>query len=280
MSGARNMQDTDTKHDVEILATSMAAADLKEFELAVVLGSGLGAFAEALSEKHAVAYEQLEGMPRSAVAGHAGRFVIGKVAGVRVLVQQGRAHLYEGWSAHESTRAVRAFAKLGCRALLLTNAAGALRREWPAGTLVRISDHINMQGRSALLASERSSGLIYSVKLGAALDRAAAEVGVRLERGVYCGLLGPSYETPAEIRMLAKLGADLVGMSTVAEASAACAAGMQVAGLSLVTNQAAGISPTKLDHAEVLAEGEAAAESVARLLVEAVPAMRAVVVGG
>lgn len=269
-----SMQGTDTKSSIERLAASMAAAGLKEFELAVVLGSGLGAFAEALTDKRCVGYEELEGMPRSGVVGHAGRFVIGSVAGVRVLVQQGRAHLYEGWSAQEATRAVRAFARLGCRTILLTNAAGALRPEWPAGTLVRISDHINMQGRSAVLASERSSGLIYSEKLGAALDRAAAEVGVRLERGVYCGLLGPSYETPAEIRMLAGLGADLVGMSTVAEASAAFASGMQVAGLSLVTNQAAGISPTRLAHEEVLAAGEAAAASITRLLLAAVPGIR------
>ena len=268
------MTHTTQQASVEQLATSMAARGLERFDLAIVLGSGLGAFAQALAKPLVVGYAELEGMPSSSVAGHAGRFVLGEVAGVRVLVQQGRAHLYEGWSAHESSRAVRAFAHLGCRGLVLTNAAGSLRREWQPGTLVRIRDHINMQGKSAVLARERSSGAIYSESFGAALERGAAEAGVQLERGVYCGLLGPSYETPAEIRRLAKFGADLVGMSTVAEAAAGFAAGMQVAGISLVTNQAAGICPTKLDHAEVLAAGEAAAASIAKLLVAAVPLLR------
>jgi purine-nucleoside phosphorylase len=255
----------------DALASALAAKGLERFELALVLGSGLGAFAEALSDARAVPYEEFEGLPRSSVAGHAGRFVVGNVGATRVLVQQGRAHLYEGWSAHDATRAVRAFAKLGCRGVVLTNAAGGLRREWRPGTLVRLTDHVNMQGRTPLLSRERSSGTIYGEAFGAALERGAADAGIELARGVYCGLLGPSYETPAEIRMLAGLGVDLVGMSTVAEACVAHASGMQVAGLSLVTNQAAGISATKLDHAEVLAAGAAAAEEVKRLLLAAVP---------
>jgi purine-nucleoside phosphorylase len=179
--------------------------------------------------------------------------------------------LYEGWSAHDATRAVRAFAKLGCRGLVLTNAAGGLREEWQPGTLVRITDHLNLQGRSAVLARERSSGMIYGEAFGAALERGARDANAALERGVYCGLLGPSYETPAEIRMLRELGADLVGMSTVAEATAARAAGMHVAGISLVTNLAAGIGTAKLDHAEVLAAGKAAADRITKLLLAAVP---------
>lgn len=253
------------------LADAMAGKGLERFELALVLGSGLGAFADSLQDARIVPFEELQGMPRSAVAGHAGRFVLGKVGGIRVLVQQGRAHLYEGWSPFDATRAVRAFAHLGCRRLVLTNAAGGLHPEWRAGTLARITDHINLQGRTPLLQRERSSGAIYAEAFGAALERGAADAGIALARGVYCGLLGPSYETPAEIRMLAKLGADLVGMSTVAEACAAHAAGMQVAGLSLVTNQAAGISPTKLDHQEVIAAGKAAALDVQRLLTAATP---------
>ena len=256
---------------IDALANALAAKGLDKFQLAIVLGSGLGAFASALSNSRAVPYDEIEGMPRSTVVGHAGRFVLGEVAGVRVLVQQGRAHLYEGWSAHDATRAPRAFARLGCRGLLLTNAAGALRPEWHPGTLVRISDHINMQGKSGVFVRERSSGVIYGEAFGAALERGAADAKLALERGVYCGLLGPSYETPAEIRMLRKIGADLVGMSTVLEASAARAAGMQVTGLSLVTNQAAGISKAKLDHAEVLAAGEAAALRITKLLLAAVP---------
>ena len=263
--------ETATARRIDALARSMAARGLERFELAVVLGSGLGAFADSLANARVVPYEELPEMPRSAVAGHAGRFVLGEAAGVRVLVQQGRAHLYEGWSAFDATRAVRAFAKLGCRGVVLTNAAGGLRREWGPGTLVRITDHINMQGRTPLFGRERSSGAIYAEAFGAGLERGARESGIELFRGVYCGLLGPSYETPAEIRMLASMGADLVGMSTVAEASAAHASGMRVAGLSLVTNQAAGISPTKLDHAEVLAAGKAAAERVKRLLLASIP---------
>lgn len=261
---------------IDGLANALAAQGLGRFDLAVVLGSGLGAFAEALSNSRSVAYGEVAGMLCSKVAGHAGQFVLGEVAGARVLVQQGRAHLYEGWSAQEATRAVRAFAKLGCRGVVLTNAAGGMRREWQPGTLVRISDHINMQGRTALFMGERSSGAVYDAAFGAALERGAADARVALERGVYCGLLGPSYETPAEIRMLTELGADLVGMSTVAEAAAAHASGMRVAGLSLVTNQAAGISPTKLDHEEVLAAGKAAAQRITKLLLAAVPHLAAI----
>ncbi len=256
---------------VDALANAFAKNGLERFDLAIVLGSGLGAFASAIAKSRTVSYVDIDGMARSSVAGHAGQFVIGEVGNCRVLVQQGRAHLYEGWSAQDATRAVRAFAKLGCRGVVLTNAAGGLRREWKPGTLVRITDHINMQGRTPLSMNERSSGAIYSASFGAALERGATDAGVALERGIYCGLLGPSYETPAEIRMLTNIGADLVGMSTVAEASAARASSMQVAGLSLVTNLAAGISPTKLDHAEVLAAGQAAAERITKLLLAAVP---------
>ncbi len=260
---------------IELLAESLAKHGIERFDLAVVLGSGLGAFASSLAEPRVVSYEEIDGMPRSTITGHAGRFVLGEIGATRVLVQQGRAHLYEGWNAHDATRAVRAFAKLGCRGVVLTNAAGGLRREWAPGTLVRITDHLNMQGRSAILARERSSGRIYGEAFGAALERGAQDAAVALQRGIYCGLLGPSYETPAEIRMLAGLGADLVGMSTVAEAGAARAAGMQVAGISLVTNLAAGISPTKLDHHEVLAAGEAAAGRITELLRAAVPHLAA-----
>ena len=261
---------------VDALVGALSAKGLEKFSLAIVLGSGLGAFAASLTNARSVPYEEIDGMPRSTIVGHAGRFVLGEVSGVRVLVQQGRAHLYEGWSVHDATRAVRAFAKLGCHGLVVTNAAGGLKPEWKPGTLVRITDHINMQGRTAVFVRERSSGVIYGEAFGAALERGAADANVELQRGVYCGLLGPSYETPAEIRMLRKFGADLVGMSTVVEAAAARAAGMHVAGISLVTNQAAGISKTKLDHAEVLAAGEAAAGRITKLLLAAVPHLAAI----
>jgi purine-nucleoside phosphorylase len=255
--------------DVAQLAAAMRANDLVDFDVALVLGSGLGAFGDRLTGARRVPFTTLAGMPVSAVPGHAGCLLLGTIGGVRVLLQQGRVHLYEGWSAEQVTRSVRAYAALGCRALVLTNAAGGLRREWPAGSLMRVTDHINLQGRAALRASERGVGPAYDATLGATLDAAAARAGVQLERGVYAGLPGPSYETPAEIRMLDFLGADAVGMSTVAEAAVGCAVGLRVAAISCITNQAAGISPHALSHAEVVDVGKQSAERFSRLLVAA-----------
>jgi purine-nucleoside phosphorylase len=166
---------------------------------------------------------------------------------------------------------VRAFARIGCRALILTNAAGGLRREWTPPTLMRITDHLNLQGRTPLAEGEAGNRPIYDATFGEEIDRCARDAGVALERGVYAGVLGPSYETPAEIRMLARMGADAVGMSTVCEAQAARAAGMRVAAISCITNHAAGIAARPLSHAEVLEMGGAAAESFARLLLLAIP---------
>jgi purine-nucleoside phosphorylase len=261
--------------EVERLTRSLTTHGIGEFELAFVLGSGLGAFAERLEHAQRVPFADIDGLPQPHVAGHSGQLVLGELAGVRVLVQQGRVHLYEGWTAREVTRAVRAFCSLGCRGVVLTNAAGGLHPQWKPGTLMRIADHLDLQARTPLVPSERSSGAIYSAELGAALDRGAKERGIALERGVYAGLLGPSYETPAEIRMLRAIGADAVGMSTVAEALAARSAGARVAGVSLITNLAAGISPTRLDHAEVLAAGRAAAQEFCSLLEGCVPHLAA-----
>ncbi|MEM7305150.1 MAG: purine-nucleoside phosphorylase [Planctomycetota bacterium] len=248
--------------------------------LALVLGSGLGAFAERLDDARSIAYEELEFLPKSAVPGHAGRLVLGTLGGVRVLVQQGRVHLYEGWSAAEVTRAVRAFAALGCRGLVLTNAAGGVRPEWEPGTLMRITDHLNLSGRSPVGASERANGSPYDAELGQALRRAAAEAGVPLEAGVYAGNLGPAYETPAEVRMARWMGADAVGMSTVAEACAAAASGLRVAAISCITNHAAGITAEPLSHDEVVETGRAVAERFSRLLEHAVPELAAVLDAG
>jgi purine-nucleoside phosphorylase len=253
------------------LARSLEEHGAGGADLALVLGSGLGAFAERLENPVGIAFEELEGLPRSAVAGHAGRIVVGELGNSRVLVQQGRTHLYEGWSAPEVARSVRAFAKIGCRALILTNAAGGLRREWIPPTLMRITDHLNLQGRTPLAEGEAAIRPVYDAAFGEEIDRCARDAGVVLERGVYAGVLGPSYETPAEIRMLAWMGADAVGMSTVCEAQAARAAGMRVAAISCITNHAAGITARPLSHAEVLEIGGAAAESFARLLTLAVP---------
>ena len=261
----------DARAEVERLAASLARHAIGRIEIAFVLGSGLGAFAERIERARRIPYDAIEGMPRSRVAGHAGALVVGTIAGARVLAQQGRVHLYEGWSPSEVTRAVRAFASLGCRALVLTNAAGGLRREWKPGTLMAIADHVNLQGRIPLASSERAFGEVWDDELRAALHAAARDASIELAEGVYAGLLGPSYETPAEIRMLRSFGADAVGMSTVAEALAARASGARVCGVSLITNFAAGITGEPLSHEEVLAAGREAAGRFSELLARVVP---------
>jgi purine-nucleoside phosphorylase len=205
-------------------------------------------------------------MPVSRVPGHAGRLVVGEIDGVRVVVQQGRVHLYEGWSANDVTRSVRAIARLGVRAIVLTNAAGGLRPEWKPGTLMRIHDHLNLQGATPLEPRETARGSPYDPALAHALARAAESVRVQLESGVYAGVLGPSYETPAEIRMLRWMGADAVGMSTIAEAIAAHACGIRVAAISCITNAAAGITGAPLSHAEVIEAGREASPRFSALL--------------
>jgi len=260
---------------LERLVASLRAHDLEGARVALVLGSGLGAIAQRLAEARQVAFDRLDGMPASGVAGHAGAFVAGRVAEVRVLVQQGRVHLYEGRGALEVTRSVRAFASLGVKALVLTNAAGGLRAEWTPGTLMRITDHLNMQGETPLTSGEGGCGTPYDDALGAALDEAARDAGLALERGVYAAVRGPSYETPSEIGMLRGLGADAVGMSTVLEALAAHAAGLRVAAVSLVTNPAAGLATGRLSHAQVVAAGAAAAQRIGALLAAALPRLAA-----
>lgn len=259
------------REDVERLAESLRRHGIEGVEIAFVLGSGLGAFVERIEHARAIQYGEIEGMPVSAVAGHAGKLVVGEIAGRRVLAQQGRVHLYEGWSVHEVTWAVRAIAALGTSTFVLTNAAGGLRPEWKPGTLMAIRDHLNLQGRTPLARDEAAYACPYDGELRAALHSAASELGLALEDGVYAGLPGPSYETPAEIRMLRTFGADAVGMSTVAEVLAVRAAGARVAGISLITNQAAGISPHKLSHQEVIAAGKEAAGRFSALLERAVP---------
>jgi purine-nucleoside phosphorylase len=255
----------------ELLAAALGAHGVEGARVALVLGSGLGGFVARVRGARAIPYGAIEGLPRSAVPGHAGQLVLGDVGGVPVVVQQGRVHLYEGWSAHEVTRATRAFARCGVRAIVLTNAAGGMRRDWAPPTLMRITDHVNLQGRTPLLASEAAAGNPYDPDLGRALDEAARARGVTLQQGIYAGVLGPSYETPAEIRWLGSFGADAVGMSTVCEAQAARASGMRVAAVSCITNLAAGISAGPLSHEEVMEVGRAAAQRFCDLLEDSVP---------
>jgi purine-nucleoside phosphorylase len=245
----------------------------------LVLGSGLGPLADHLGEAVAIPYEEIPEFPAASVAGHAGRLVVGTLGGVPVAAMQGRVHAYEGWSAEDLSFGVRLLACIGVRALLLTNAAGAVNPGLAPGELVRITDHLNLTGANPLTG--RNDDRIgprfpdlseaYDPKLGAILDACAARLGIRLGTGVYAGLAGPSYETPAEVRMLRILGADLVGMSTVLEVIAARHAGVRVAAVSLVTNLAAGLAGKPLSHAEVLTAAEGARDRLTRLVTAWVP---------
>jgi purine-nucleoside phosphorylase len=243
----------------------------------VVLGSGLGAFADRLQRKAEVPYQEIPGFPISRVPGHAGRLVVGELPApggpVTVATMQGRVHAYEGWSAEELVFGVRLLAATGVRALLLTNAAGAVNPTLAPGDLVRITDHLNLTGLNPLTGpnDDRIGSRFpdmsqpYDPQLGALLEASAGRLGMALGAGVYAGVAGPSYETPAEIRMLRTLGADLVGMSTVLEVIAARHAGVRVAAVSLVSNLAAGLAGRPLSHADVLAAGEGARDRVTRL---------------
>lgn len=272
---AEDLERTFVDCELERLVAAMRRCGVGEARVAFVLGSGLGEFADGLEGRRAIPYADLEGMPESRVPGHAGRLVLGTRQGVPVVCQQGRVHLYEGWSAREVTRAVRAFARVGVRSIVLTNAAGGLHAEWPVPSLMRVTDHLALQGVAPLAPAEQACACPYDPELGEALERGAAEAGVRLERGVYAGLPGPSYETAAEIRMLRRAGADAVGMSTVQEAQAAYAEGARVAAVSCISNHAAGISPTPLDHLEVIEAGRRAAEPFRALLERALPHLAA-----
>lgn len=252
--------------EARALATELAEHGAGERPLAIVLGSGLGLFVERLGARRVIPASELEHMPRPRVKGHAGEIVLGELEGLPVLVQSGRAHLYEGRSPFEVTRAVRAYAALGVRAVVLTNASGGLVPSWNPGTFMCLTDHLALQGKSPLFPGESARVSPYDVALGADLERAARELSIPLERGVYAGLLGPSYETPAEIRALQALGAHAVGMSTVAEACAAHAAGLRVVALSCIANPAAGLGLEPLRHEDVLGVMRRSTEKLARLL--------------
>lgn len=246
--------------------------------VAVVLGSGLGAFAERLERAATIPYAEIPGFPISRVPGHEGRLVVGDLqtahGAVVVAAMQGRVHLYEGWPPDEVAFGVRVLGGLGVRALLLTNAAGGINPAYAPGALVRISDHLNLTGRNPLVGDNDDQlgprfpdmSSAWDPRLGALLQEAAAAEGVALGEGVYAGLLGPSYETPAEVRMLRALGADLVGMSTVIEAIAARHMGVPIAGLSVVTNPAAGLGASRLVHADVQATADRVKDELGRVV--------------
>src|SRR5271170_1644102 len=248
-------------------------------KIAVVLGSGLGGFASQLENPVAILFGEIPHFAQPTAIGHSGRLVIGTLNGVAVAVMQGRLHAYEGYSSEEVTFPVRALGRYGIRTLIVTNAAGGIRESFTQGQLVLISDHINLTGRNPVSGpNDERFGLrffdmteAYSRHLRRLAQVAAEEEGFTLDEGVYLGLLGPSFETPAEIRAFRTLGADLVGMSTVQETIVARHMGLEVLGISCVTNMAAGIQAEPLNHEEVMETGKRVEARLARILMRAIP---------
>jgi purine-nucleoside phosphorylase len=249
----------------------------------VVLGSGLGAFADELSERTDIPYAEIPGWPGSTAVGHAGKLVIGKLGELVVAVMAGRAHLYEGYTPAQVTFGVRALGRLGVRSMVFTNAAGGINLTLQQGGLVLISDHINLQGVNPLTGPNEDSlgprfpdmSEAYSRAYRDAARQVAAELCVPISEGVYAAMLGPSYETPAEIRYLRTIGADVVGMSTVLEAIVANHMGIKVLGISCVTNMAAGILPQKIHHEEVLETGARVRDTLVLFLKTLLPRLEA-----
>jgi purine-nucleoside phosphorylase len=247
--------------------------------LAVVLGSGLGAFADELDGPLEIPYSAIPNWPQPTAVGHAGKLVVGGIGRLPVVVLAGRVHLYEGYSPAQVTFGIRVLARLGVRTVVFTNAAGDITLGLERGGLVLISDHINLQGTNPLLGPNDDSlgprfpdmTEAYPARLRGIAHRVAAELGIALAEGVYAAMLGPNYETPAEIRYLRAIGADLVGMSTVAEVIVANHMGLGVLAISCVTNPAAGLSGQKLSHQEVLEAGEKVRGILAALLKALLP---------
>jgi purine-nucleoside phosphorylase len=259
---------------VQRAADTLRGLNIGTPDLGIVLGSGLGDFATRLQNAVSTPYGDIPGWPASAVIGHAGRLVVGTMAGKRVAALSGRAHIYEGHDFRTVTFATRVLGLLGVRTLVLTNAAGGINKAFTPGTLMLIEDHINLMGGNPLTGpNEDRFGPrfpdmtdVYSPRLRAKADEAAQAIGLQLARGIYVALHGPSYETPAEIRFLRAIGADAVGMSTVPEAIAARHMGIEVLGISCISNAAAGVLPQPLDHNEVMAVAASVREKFSALL--------------
>jgi|SRR5581483_2190718 len=250
-----------------------------EPRVAVVLGSGLGGFADAIQNPSIIQYKDIPGWPPSTAMGHAGQLIVGMLEGLPVAALAGRAHLYEGYTPEQVVYSIRALDQVGVDGLILTNAAGAVNPELKPGQLALISDHINLLGVNPLTGPNDEAlgprfpdmSEAYSKRYREIAREAAKTLGIELAEGVYAAVPGPSYETPAEIRYLRVIGADLVGMSTVLETIAANHVGLKVLGISCVTNYAAGVSDKKLDHAEVLATGESVRDTLTALLKAVIP---------
>jgi purine-nucleoside phosphorylase len=250
-------------------------------QVAIVLGSGLGSFADDMTDAVRLPYGKIPHFSRSTAIGHAGQLVIGNIATTPTVVMQGRFHQYEGYPPQTVVFPVRVFARMGVRNIILTNAAGGIKLDYGQGRLVLITDHINLQGNNPLVGLEDprfgprfiDMSDAYNGRFRQIAHQSAKKLGIELGEGVYAGLLGPSYETPAEIRFLRTIGADLVGMSTVAEVIAARQLGMNVLAISCVTNMAAGILDQKINHEEVLETGRRIAGQFKALLREVAPAI-------
>ncbi len=245
----------------------------------VILGSGLGAFADTLDNRLEIPYGDIPQWPISTAIGHAGKLVFGTLSGVPTVVMSGRNHLYEGYTAQQVVIGVRAMAALGIQALVVTNAAGGINLTYGRGALVLISDHINLQGTNPLIGPNDDSlgprfpdmTEAYSLRFRQLAKQTASELGFEMPEGVYAALRGPNYETPAEIRFLRNIGADLVGMSTVAEVIAANHISLPVLAISCVTNMAAGVTNEKINHEEVLETGRQVHGRFVELLMRVVP---------
>lgn len=237
-------------------------------KVGIVLGSGLGQFTDEVDIVTTTSYADIPGMPTSTVEGHAGELIGARLNAVPWVILKGRVHLYEGRSANEVTAGVRLLHAIGCETVILTNAAGTLNPEFPPGTWMQLTDHLNLTGTSPLLNAPNfvDMSAVYDADLVAVFQQLSQRARVPLHRGVYAGLVGPQYETPAEIRMLRTLGVDAVGMSTVLEAIQARALGMRVAAFSCLTNWAAGMHAGELNHSEVLETGRKAASVLCGLL--------------
>jgi purine-nucleoside phosphorylase len=247
--------------------------------IAIVLGSGLGAFGEQVAGRQVIPYAEIPHFPRSTVQGHSGNLVLGKIGKVPIAVMQGRVHYYEGYSMQEVTFPTKVLARSGVQRLILTNAAGAINKRFKPGRLMIIEDHLNLQSTNPLLGpNEDRFGLrffdlseAYDTEMRKVASAAARKLGLTVHSGIYAALTGPSYETPAEIRMLRTLGADAVGMSTVPEVIVANHMGVKCLGISCITNMAAGVAKQKVNHEEVMLTGERVKDEFIRFLRAIVP---------
>jgi purine-nucleoside phosphorylase len=252
-----------------------------EPSIGIILGSGLGAFAEQVTEATAIPFTDIPHFPKSTVPGHSGKLILGKLEGISLAVMQGRVHAYEGYSPEEVVFPVRVMGLLGIKTLIVTNAAGGIRQDMQQGDLVLLSDHINFTGRNPIIGhnDDRFGPRFfdmteaYSKRLRQLAAHTAQREGFAIAEGTYLCVLGPSFETPAEIRAFRSLGADLVGMSTVQEVIAARQMGLEVLGISCVTNMAAGIQPVPLSHEEVIETGHRVAARFTQLLTALIPAL-------